>query len=62
MEALKRNIESIKDQWAHGILTGDSAESTHMANVSALAQIRALRTLIEIEHDDLIDTLKGTEL
>ena len=50
---LRRERESLKEQWANGSFTAPSAEQTALLTANAVGQCEVLSTLINLEPDQL---------
>lgn len=53
--------ESIKDQWASGAFQHDDPTTTQSANLSAMAGIRQIDDLINLDYDQLKGTLSDED-
>ena len=51
LRALRKEYESIKENWARGLYTGPTVESTALKNAEKLGEINSLSKLIELEYD-----------
>lgn len=50
---LKRRVTELQDQWAEGRFNSENAQVCTAANVSAVTEVRLLRSIIDIDADEL---------
>lgn len=51
----------MKDQWAAGALQSEDPKVTQQANLSAIAEVRVGKELLELEFEEFIEVLNNEE-
>lgn len=60
-EFLKKLIEVSKEEWVNGHFTAESGDGTLQLNAEAIGRADALRRLLEVDYEDVVEELSDGE-
>lgn len=56
---LYRRVEDLKEQWAEGLFNSEDSQKCTVANISAVHELKAIQSIIDIDVDDLNEEIES---